>query len=150
LAVQSLSGVGFGGLPTIGNREISTIIRLRDGETNMLAGLIREDERRVVDGIPGLSDIPAIGRLFAHSRVDTSQTDIVLTLTPHIVRLLDVTAEDLRAFRVGRDSLAPPDQLPIPVDLPGPPDAAPTTPPAPTPPAAPPGVPLPGGLPPTR
>ena len=59
ISVTSISGVGFGGLPTFGNREIKTQIRLRDGETNMLAGLIRDDERRVRDGIPGLSDLPA-------------------------------------------------------------------------------------------
>ena len=142
LAVQSVSGVGFGGLPTIGNREITTIIRLRDGETNMLAGLIREDERRVLDGIPGLSDLPAIGRLFAHARMDSKQTDIVLTLTPHIVRPLNVTADDLRAFRVGRDSLSQPDPLPRAVDLPGPPEPPPTPAPAPAP-----GAPVPGALP---
>src|SRR5438093_9874600 len=45
LKVSSISGTGFGGLPTFGNREIKTVIRLRDGETNMLAGLIRDDER---------------------------------------------------------------------------------------------------------
>ena len=104
VAVQSISGTGFGGLPTFGNREISTVIRLRDGETNMLAGLIRDDERKVLDGIPGLSDLPVIGRLFAHSRMETNQTDIILTLTPHIVRVLDLEESDLVAFRVGRDS----------------------------------------------
>ena len=62
VSVQSISGAGFGGLPTFGNRELNTVIRLRDGETNMLAGLIRDDERRVLDGIPGLSDIPVVGR----------------------------------------------------------------------------------------
>ncbi len=112
IAVQSISGAGFGGLPTFGNREISTVIRLRDGETNMLAGLIRDEERQVVAGIPGLSDIPVVGRLFAHTRTQTNQTDIILTLTPHIVRVLDVDEADLRAFRVGRDSGAPVLQLP--------------------------------------
>ena len=67
IAVTSISGTGFGGLPTFGNREINTIIRLRDGETNMLAGLIRDDERHSLDGIPGLSDLPLVGRLFAHT-----------------------------------------------------------------------------------
>ncbi len=149
LAVQSISGTGFGGLPTFGNREINTQIRLRDGETNMLAGLIRDDERRVVDGIPGLSDIPMIGRLFAHTRTETQQTDIILTLTPHIIRVLDVSEEDLRAFRVGRDSasplggdLPPAIDLPLPAPPPAtPPPAAPT--PAPVPAPAPSG--LPGG-----
>lgn len=103
ISVLSISGTGFGGLPTFGNREIKTQIRLKDGETNMLAGLIRDDERRVREGIPGLSDIPGVGRLFGLSRNERSQTDVILMLTPHIVRVLDLTEEDLRSFRMGRD-----------------------------------------------
>lgn len=149
IAVQSISGTGFQGLPTFGNREINTVIRLRDGETNMLAGLIRDDERRSLSGIPGLSDLPVVGRLFAHNRTETKQTDIVLTLTPHIIRVLDVSESDLRAFRVGRDSVAPVAELPAPIDLPRPitpppssgdpapaptqPEVAPIRPPQPTP-----------------
>jgi general secretion pathway protein D len=124
VAVQSISGTGFGGLPTFGNREISTVIRLRDGETNMLAGLIRDDERKVLEGIPGLVDLPVVGRLFAHSKTETNQTDIILTLTPHIVRVLDLDESDLRAFRVGRDTGSPAVQLPIALD-PAPPAAPP-------------------------
>jgi general secretion pathway protein D len=111
--VSSVSGTGFGGLPTIANREITTTIRLKDGETNMLAGLIRDEERSVLAGLPGLSDIPLIGRLFASNRKETRQTDIILTLTPHIVRVLDLSEEDLRPFRLGRDSGAPAAELPI-------------------------------------
>ncbi|MSO46291.1 MAG: hypothetical protein EXQ59_05945 [Acidobacteria bacterium] len=123
VAVTSVSGSGFGGLPTFGNREINTVIRLRDGETNMLAGLIRDEERRTVDGIPGLSDIPGIGRLFTHTQRTAAQTDIVLTLTPHIIRVLDLDEADLRAFRVGRDTLQPLPDLPLlaPVEPPAPP-----------------------------
>jgi general secretion pathway protein D len=122
IAVTSISGSGFGGLPTFGNREVSTIIRLRDGETNMLAGLIRDDERRSLDGIPGLSDIPILGRLFAHNAKTTEQSDIILTLTPHIIRVLDLTEADLRPFRVGRDSVSPLAELPLPVEPPKPPE----------------------------
>jgi general secretion pathway protein D len=153
VAVQSISGVGFGNLPTFGNREINTMIRLRDGETNLLAGLIRDDERRVLEGIPGLSDLPVLGRLFGHSRLETTQTDIILTLTPHIIRILDVSETDLRAFRVGRDSLGPVTELPIPIDLPRPPEpGAPGRPPAPgqTPPATQPGQTQPGQPTPTQ
>jgi general secretion pathway protein D len=136
IAVTNISGSGFGGLPTFGNREINTIIRLRDGETNMLAGLIRDDERQSLAGIPGLSDIPLIGRLFAHTQKSTDQTDIILTLTPHIIRILDLTEADLRPFRVGRDSLGPLAELPIPLEPPRPPE--PPEPPAnPQPPANP-------------
>jgi general secretion pathway protein D len=121
--VSSISGEGFGGLPTFGSRAISTVIRLRDGETNLLAGLIRDDERQVLSGVPGLSDIPLVGRLFAHNRQQTQETDIVLTLTPRIIRVLDLTEEDLRPFRVGGETTAAVIDLPqLPV-LP-PPDPA--------------------------
>jgi general secretion pathway protein D len=117
VAVTSISGStavgGFAGLPTFGNREIKTVIRLREGETNMLAGLIRDDERTTLAGIPGLSDIPGLGRLFAHNTKTIDQTDIILTLTPHIIRVLDLTEADLRPFRVGRDSIAPIAELPV-------------------------------------
>jgi general secretion pathway protein D len=119
VAVTSVSGAGFGGLPTFGNREINTVIRLRDGETNMLAGLIRDDERRSLDGIPGLSDLPVLGHIFSHTQKTTDQTDIVLTLTPHIVRVLDVTESDLRAFRIGRDGVqSMPDMPAAPIEPP--------------------------------
>jgi general secretion pathway protein D len=140
IAVTSISGTGFGGLPTFGNREIKTVIRLRDGETNMLAGLIRDDESRSLDGIPGLSDLPIVGRLFGHSQRQTEQTDIILTLTPHIVRVLDLTEADLRPFKVGREVVTLVD-LPVPVPSPPPEPAAPA-------PAAPvPAAPAPTGLP---
>jgi general secretion pathway protein D len=107
VSLSSISGTGYAGLPTFGNREISTTIRLKDGETNMLAGLIRDDERTVLSGIPGLSDLPLIGRLFASNHREADQTDIILTLTPHIVRVLDLNESDLRPFVVGGDSPAP-------------------------------------------
>jgi general secretion pathway protein D len=140
IQVSSISGTGYGDLPTFGNRAISTVIRLKDGETNMLAGLIRDDERRVMNGVPGLSDLPIIGPLFANNRRESQETDIILTLTPRIVRVLNLTAEDLTPFRVGRDSGAPLVDLPFANPLPPPPakppgnqeiDAAPAAPASP-------------------
>jgi general secretion pathway protein D len=113
VALSSISGMGFGNLPTFGNREINTTIRLKDGETNMLAGLIRDEERTVLSGVAGLSDLPLIGHLFANNNKESQQTDIILTLTPHIVRVLDLTEADLRPFRLGRDAAAPADLQPI-------------------------------------
>ena len=104
IEVSSISGTGFGDLPTFGNRSITTTIRLRDGETNILAGLIRDDERVVLEGIPGLSDLPVIGRLFARNQRETQETDIIVTLTPRIIRVLELDETDLRAFRVERDT----------------------------------------------
>ncbi len=80
--VSAFSGAGYGGLPTFGNRSVNSLIRLRDGETSVLGGLIRDDDRQVLEGVPGLSDIPLIGRLFARTRKETQQTDIIVTLTP--------------------------------------------------------------------
>ena len=131
IAVSSISGAGFGGLPTFGNREINTVIRLKDGETNLLAGLIRDEERRVLRGVAGLSDLPIIGRLFAQTQRETQETDIVLTLTPRVIRVLDLSEDDLRPFRVG-DTVAGPIALPVPVPLPAAPpverEPAPTAP----------------------
>ena len=103
VTLSNISGT-LNGLPTFGNREISTTIRLKDGETNMLAGLIRDEERTTLTGIPGLSDLPFIGRVFATNKKEVHESDIILTLTPHIVRVLDLSETDLRPFRVSRDA----------------------------------------------
>ena len=107
LEVSAISGVGFANLPTFGTRFINTVLRLRDGETNVLAGLIRDDERVTVDGVPGLSDVPWLGHLFTHTKKEAQETDILLTLTPHIVRVLDLSDADLRPFRVRSGTAAP-------------------------------------------
>ena len=105
IELSSISGQGTGvtaGIPTFASRVITSTIRLRDGQTNMLAGLIRDEERTTLSNIPGLSEIPILGRVFARNRREITQTDIILTLTPHIVRALQVTDADLRPFRLGR------------------------------------------------
>jgi general secretion pathway protein D len=127
LEVSNLSGVGFQNLPTFGTRYVDTTIRLRDGETNLLAGLIRDEERTTLDGVPGLSDLPVVGRLFAKNHKESRQTDVVLMLTPRIIRVLDLTEADLRPFRVGRDSGGGVYELPLPAQPPAqqPPPAQP-------------------------
>jgi general secretion pathway protein D len=151
IELSSISGTGFGGLPTFGNRSINTVIRLQDGETNMLAGLIRDEERRSLAGIPGLSDLPVVGRLFAYNRKEVQETDIILTLTPRIVRVLDLSAADLAPFRMSRDGIGgsdgpPPMPSAAPPRATPPPGAAPA-PSAPGVPGTPPASPLrpPGG-----
>jgi general secretion pathway protein D len=90
--------------PIIGTRTISSNIRLKDGETNFLAGLFRNDKSYNTDTIPFLGDIPVVGRLFSHKKTMTQTTDLVLTLTPHIIRIPDITEEDLAPLYVGTDS----------------------------------------------
>lgn len=105
--ISSLAGVvqAGGGLsqPIIGTREIDTTIRLKDGETNLLAGLIREEERRSLSGVPGLSDIPVLKRLFGTTETNIQKVDIVLTLTPHIIRIPDIKEDDLLPLWIGTE-----------------------------------------------
>ncbi|ANM28662.1 hypothetical protein ABI59_02085 [Acidobacteria bacterium Mor1] len=89
--------------PIIGTRNIQTVIRLRDGETNMLAGLIRTTEEDSVTGVPGLLDVPGLNKVFGNNSNDTTEQDIVLTLTPHIVRIPDITDDDLVTLWVGTE-----------------------------------------------
>ena len=90
--------------PIIGTRTISSNIRLKDGETNFLAGLYRTDKSRTQNLIPFVSDIPIVGLLFTHNNTDKKTTDLVLTLTPHIIRIPDVTEEDVTPYYVGTDA----------------------------------------------
>lgn len=103
IELSSLGPPGFDGLPTFGSRNVTTSIRLRDGETNILAGLIREDERTERHTVPGLGDIPVLGHLFGRNRREAQQTDVVIMLTPHIIRVLDLTEGDLRPLRLPRE-----------------------------------------------
>jgi len=105
--VSNISGFvpGPGGQqqPRIGTRTIESTIRLRDGETNLIAGLIRTDESNGEQGLPGLSDLPVIGHLFGSKINDRSRTDLILTLTPHIIRQAEITEEDLLPIWVGTE-----------------------------------------------
>jgi len=88
----------------IGTRNIDSVIRLKNGETSLLAGLFRNDKTEGRQDIPGLSKIPLIGRLFSNKNAITKRTDLVLTLTPHIVRFPDIRDEDLAPLWVGTES----------------------------------------------
>ncbi|MFQ6082159.1 MAG: secretin N-terminal domain-containing protein [Candidatus Aminicenantia bacterium] len=89
--------------PTIGNRSVTTIIRMRDNETGLLAGLLRDAERRSLRGFPGINSIPILNKIFAGTSEEVSQTDIILTLTPRITRMPDISEEDLASFWVGTE-----------------------------------------------
>lgn len=100
---QVSAGSGQAAQPIIGTRTIESTIRLKDGETNLLAGLIRRDDAASDEGVPGLSDIPVLGRLFSRNNTENRRTDVILTLTPHIVRLPDITETDLLPIWVGTE-----------------------------------------------
>jgi len=79
------------------------VIRLRDGETNMLAGLIKEEDQDTMTGVWGISDIPGLNKVLANNNRSKTTQDIVLTLTPHIIRIPDITADDLATLWVGTE-----------------------------------------------
>jgi len=101
-----ISAVGplFQNLPTFNNRSVTSTIRLRDGETNILAGLISDEERETLSGVPGLASLPFLGKLFSRNHKEIKETDIVMTMTPHVVRQPQITAEDLRSFQLGSET----------------------------------------------
>lgn len=70
----------------VGTRLASTQLRLHDGETQILAGLIDDQDRKNISGLPGLSKIPLLGKLFSNQTDDKVKTEIVLSITPHIIR----------------------------------------------------------------
>lgn len=70
---------------TIGTRNANTVLRLKDGETQILAGLILDDERKNASKLPGLGDIPFLGRLFSNQEDTKNKTEIVLAITPRIL-----------------------------------------------------------------
>lgn len=99
--ISSVTSVNQGGQPTIGTREVDTVIRLRDGETSLLAGLFQETDSNSRAGVPGLMDIPGLRRVFGSTNRNDAETEIVLTVTPHIIRIPDISASDLAPLFVG-------------------------------------------------
>ncbi len=73
----------------LGSRNATTTLRLKDGETQVLAGLISDEERASASKVPGLGDIPLLGRLFSSHRDDNSKSEIVLLITPRILRNIE-------------------------------------------------------------
>ena len=70
----------------VGTRSTATTLRLKDGETQVLAGLISDEERKATSHVPGLGDIPAFGRLFGTQRDTNIKTEIILLITPRVIR----------------------------------------------------------------
>ena len=87
LEVSSASTVNTSGTaPKIGTRNATTILKLKDGETQILAGLIQDQDTKNISKLPGLGDLPLLGRLFSDRSTDKNKTDIILSITPHVIR----------------------------------------------------------------
>ena len=89
--------------PTIGTRNVKSVIRLQDNETGILAGLLRDNERSSVKGLPGLVNLPIVKEIFSSNDKEIEQTDIILTITPHIIKFPDIDEDDLRSYYVGTE-----------------------------------------------
>ncbi len=88
-------------LPTFGTRKVVTRLRLRDGESNLLAGLLSQEDRQILKGFPGLLRLPILRQLFSANDESAQSTDIVMLLTPRIVRTHGLTQEDVGPIHIG-------------------------------------------------
>lgn len=104
----------------IGTRTASTMLRLKDGETQVLAGLLNDEERRSGNKIPGLGDLPVVGRLFGSTNDNAEKTEIVLSITPRLIRNIQRPDASLAEFRAGTEGSmrVRPDSLGAPTVLP--------------------------------
>ena len=100
------SSVSIGGInqPVISQRVTEHDVRLKDGEVSVLGGLIQRMDNKSVSGWPGLARIPIMKYLFSSDDVDHSSDEILIVLTPHVVRMPDITQENLRSIASGTDS----------------------------------------------
>ena len=95
--------VNLGGIdePVIGQRKIVHDIRMREGEVGLIAGLTNRQDTKTVTGIPGLSSIPLIRRLFSGESIGHNRSDIMIAIVPHIVRRPEITLDNFRGIASG-------------------------------------------------
>jgi type II secretory pathway component GspD/PulD (secretin) len=84
--------------PTLGKRELESIIRLKEGETNIIGGFIKDEVRKSLSGFPGLAHLPLLGKLFGYTSKGVIQTDLVFSITPRVIREVDISGEDKGAI----------------------------------------------------
>src|SRR6202035_616092 len=100
-SVTGQSSIGGISQPIIGQRKIEHEIRLKDGEANLLGGIMEDQQTRALSGIPGLAQIPILKYLFGQTTQDHSQSEIVFAIVPHIIRGADVNEINQRAIDIG-------------------------------------------------
>ncbi|HEV2288500.1 MAG TPA: cohesin domain-containing protein [Candidatus Acidoferrales bacterium] len=107
IEVSSVTGeTNIGGIqqPIISKRSIEHDIRLSDGQTSILGGLITRSQTKSLNGWPGLANIPFLRYFFASQDIQTQDDDVLIALTPHVVRMPGITADDLRSIAAGTDT----------------------------------------------
>jgi general secretion pathway protein D len=104
LEISNVNGhVNLGGIdePIIGQRKVVHDVRMKEGEVSLIAGLSSRQETKSVTGIPGLSGIPIIRRLFTGESVDRSQGELMIAIIPHILRRPEYNSSNLRGVATG-------------------------------------------------
>lgn len=84
--------------PVLGKRELESVIRLREGESSIIGGFVRDETRGKIEGIPLLSKLPVIGKLFGRSEDTIRQTDIIFSITPRFIRGVSTDKESRRTI----------------------------------------------------
>lgn len=102
--VREVRGSGGSLAYQIGTRNVNTVLRLKNGETQVLGGLIRDEERDTVNKLPGLGDLPILGRLFSGQLNQKSKTEIILSITPHLVRNIQRPSSGQSQFWTGTEA----------------------------------------------
>ena len=100
-AVTGQQNIGGISQPIIGQRKIEHEIRLKDGEANLLGGIMEDQQTKSLSGIPGLAQIPILRYLFGQVQQDHSENEIIFAIVPHIIRGSDVTEMNQRAIEIG-------------------------------------------------
>jgi general secretion pathway protein D len=100
-AVTGQQNIGGISQPIIGQRKIEHEIRLKDGEANLLGGIMEDQQTKQLSGIPGLAQIPILRYLFGQTTQDHSENQIVFAIVPHIIRATDVNEINQRAIDIG-------------------------------------------------
>jgi len=100
-AVTGQSNIGGISQPIIGQRKIEHEIRLKDGEANLLGGIMEDHQTKSLAGIPGLAQIPILRYLFGQVNQDHSENEIVFAIVPHIIRSTDVNELNQRPIDIG-------------------------------------------------
>jgi general secretion pathway protein D len=100
-AVTGQQNIGGISQPIIGQRKIEHEIRLKDGEANLLGGIMEDQQTKSLSGIPGLAQIPILKYLFGQTTQDHSENEIVFAIVPHIIRGTDVSEINQRAIDIG-------------------------------------------------
>jgi general secretion pathway protein D len=101
IETSSIDGSTSSLTPTFNQRTMSSIARVKDGQTSMIAGVSQNVEAKSVRGMPLIGGIPILGRLFATPETKETQSDVVITVTPHILRRADIVENDHLAMWAG-------------------------------------------------